>query len=184
MTRHSRWAGRAVPELEKAALCPVVTARRDLRRGVRDVPVPDAALARILATAHLAPGAGRSRPWDFLLVQDRWTRVAMHALAMRQREAFAASLHSARVKGFGDIEVEAILDAPLDVVVTSGPARGGRHMRGRRTEVQTAAFSTACAVENLWLAARAQSPGVGSVSFFDERERARTLALPSQEEIR
>ena len=105
-------------------------------------------------------------------------------ITIGQREAFAASLHSARVKGFGDIEVEAILDAPLDVVVTSGPARGGRHMRGRRTEVQTAAFSTACAVENLWLAARAQSPGVGSVSFFDERERARTLALPSQEEIR
>ena len=81
------------------------------------------------------------------------------------------------------MKVEAILETPLNIVVTSDATRGGRHVLGRQTQPEMAAFSTACAVQNLWLAARAEGLGVGWVSFFDERELAAELGLPPHEQI-
>lgn len=81
------------------------------------------------------------------------------------------------------LKVEAILDTPLNIVVTVDHTRGGRHTLGRHAQPQTAAYSAALAVENLWLAARAEGLGVGWVSFFSERELARELGLPPHLEI-
>jgi len=110
-------------------------------------------------------------------------RERVRALASRQREAFARSLPRSRALAFRDIKIEAILDTPVNIVVTSDPTRGGRHVLGRHTQPQVAEYSSVCAVENLWLAARAEGLGAGWVSFFDERELARTLELPSHVEI-
>ena len=76
-----------------------------------------------------------------------------------------------------DLKVEAILDTPVNIVVTCDPTRGGRHVLGRHAQPEVAAYSSVCAVQNLWLAARAEGLGVGWVSFFDERELAADLGL-------
>ncbi|GAA3111245.1 hypothetical protein GCM10020254_66730 [Streptomyces goshikiensis] len=102
----------------------------------------------------------------------------MHELAQRQREAYAKSLPKGRAKQFKELKIEAILDTPVNIVVTADPTRGGRHTLGRHTQPQMAPYSSALAVENLWLAARAEGLGVGWVSFFDEREMVRELGLP------
>ena len=156
----------------------VVAARRDVRNGFTRAPVDDAALTRVLAAAHAAGSVGHSQPWDFLIVRDARRRRQVQALAQRQRERFAASLPSARAESFRDLKTEAILDTPVNVVVTCDPTRGGRHVLGRYTQPQLAAYSTALAVQNLWLAARAEGLGVGWVSFFDEQELIRLLGLP------
>jgi len=161
----------------------LAAARRDIRNGFLPGPVSDDVLTRILAAAHQAPSVGLSQPWDFLIVRDRAVRERVHALASRQREAFARSLPRSRALAFRDIKIEAILDTPVNIVVTSDPTRGGRHVLGRHTQPQVAEYSSVCAVENLWLAARAEGLGAGWVSFFDERELARTLELPSHVEI-
>ncbi|HWL96087.1 MAG TPA: nicotinate-nucleotide--dimethylbenzimidazole phosphoribosyltransferase [Nocardioidaceae bacterium] len=156
----------------------LVDARRDIRRGFEPDPVPDATLHRILRAAHRGPSVGLSQPWDFLVVRDESTRRAVQSLAAQHRDRFAADLPGARQSSFDRLKVEAILDAPVNVVVTCDPTRGGRHVLGRASMPQTAAYSTACAVQNLWLAARAEGVGVGWVSFFDERELVHTLGLP------
>src|SRR5437660_1400136 len=102
----------------------------------------------------------------------------MHILAMEQREAYAKSLPNARAKQFRELKIEAILDTPVNIVVTADPTRGGRHTLGRHTQPQMAPYSSALAVENLWLAARAEGLGVGWVSFFDERQMVTELGLP------
>ena len=96
---------------------------------------------------------------------------------------FAAGLPGARARAFSELKVEAILDTPVNIVVTCDPTRGGRHVLGRHAQPQVAAYSTACAVQNLWLAARAEGLGVGWVSFFDERELAAALGLPAHLEV-
>ena len=161
----------------------VIAERRDVRNGFRPDPIPDDVLTRVLSAAHQAPSVGLSQPWDFLLLRDRAVRERVHALARRQQDAYAATLPGARARAFRDLKVEAILDTPLNVVVTCDPARGGRHVLGRHAQPEVAAYSAACAVQNLWLAARAEGIGVGWVSFFAQRDLAAALGLPGHLDV-
>ncbi|MFP8941551.1 nicotinate-nucleotide--dimethylbenzimidazole phosphoribosyltransferase [Streptomyces fenghuangensis] len=170
-------------EAERETLHRLMRERRDIRNGFRSDPIPDDVLLRVLEAAHTAPSVGHSQPWDFVLIRSEETRRTMHELAMRQRDAYARSLPRARAKQFKELKVEAILDTPVNIVVTADPTRGGRHTLGRHTQPKMAPYSSALAVENLWLAARAEGLGVGWVSFFDEREMVRVLGLPEHLEV-
>ncbi|MEU5301795.1 nicotinate-nucleotide--dimethylbenzimidazole phosphoribosyltransferase [Streptomyces noursei] len=168
---------------ERAAVHRVIRERRDIRNGFRSDPIPNEVLLRVLEAAHTAPSVGHSQPWDFVVIRSDETRGKMHELAMRQRDAYAKSLPKARAKQFRELKIEAILETPVNIVVTADATRGGRHTLGRHTQPQMAPYSSALAVENLWLAARAEGLGVGWVSFFDEREMVRELGLPDHLEI-
>ncbi|GAA2450915.1 nicotinate-nucleotide--dimethylbenzimidazole phosphoribosyltransferase [Streptomyces glaucus] len=170
-------------EAEREAVLKVMRERRDIRNGFRSDPIPHEVLLRVLEAAHTAPSVGHSQPWDFVVIRSAETRRTMHELAMRQREAYARSLPKGRAKQFKELKIEAILDTPVNIVVTADPTRGGRHTLGRHTQPQMAPYSAALAVENLWLAARAEGLGVGWVSFFDEREMVRALGLPEHLEV-
>ncbi|MGW7488770.1 nicotinate-nucleotide--dimethylbenzimidazole phosphoribosyltransferase [Streptomyces sp. NPDC054786] len=168
---------------ERAAVHRVMRERRDIRNGFRGDPIPNEVLLRVLEAAHTAPSVGHSQPWDFVVIRSDETREKMHQLATAQREAYAKSLPKARAKQFRELKIEAILETPVNIVVTADSTRGGRHTLGRHTQPQMAPYSSALAVENLWLAARAEGLGVGWVSFFDEREMVRELGLPEHLEV-
>ncbi|MFE0657186.1 nicotinate-nucleotide--dimethylbenzimidazole phosphoribosyltransferase [Streptomyces sp. NPDC058876] len=170
-------------DAEREAVLRVMRERRDIRKGFRTDPIPHEVLLRVLEAAHTAPSVGHSQPWDFVVIRSAETRRTMHELAQRQREAYAKSLPKGRAKQFKELKIEAILDTPVNIVVTADPTRGGRHTLGRHTQPQMAPYSSALAVENLWLAARAEGLGVGWVSFFDEREMVRELGLPEHLEV-
>ncbi|MBD0740739.1 nicotinate-nucleotide--dimethylbenzimidazole phosphoribosyltransferase [Streptomyces sp. CBMA152] len=170
-------------DAEREAVLRVMRERRDIRNGFRSDPIPHEVLLRVLEAAHTAPSVGHSQPWDFVVIRSAETRRTMHELAQRQRDAYAKSLPKGRAKQFKELKIEAILDTPVNIVVTADPTRGGRHTLGRYTQPQMAPYSSALAVENLWLAARAEGLGVGWVSFFDEREMVRTLGLPEHLEV-
>jgi nicotinate-nucleotide--dimethylbenzimidazole phosphoribosyltransferase len=161
----------------------VIAARRDVRNGFLPDPVGDDVLTRVLAAANQAPSVGLSTPWDFIVLRDRGARERVHALAAAQQQQFASSLPRARAQAFSKLKIEAILESPLNVVVTCDPTRGGRFVLGRHSQPQMAHYSTVCAVQNLWLAARSEGLGVGWVSFFDERELAAELGLPGHVEV-
>ncbi|MFD8704513.1 nicotinate-nucleotide--dimethylbenzimidazole phosphoribosyltransferase [Kitasatospora sp. NPDC059648] len=178
--------GPAAPGYDEAgrdAVHQVIRERRDIRNGFRPDPIPHEVLIRVLEAAHTAPSVGYSQPWDFVVIRSAKTRKRMHALAERQREAYADSLPKGRAKQFREIKIEAILETPVNIVVTADRTRGGRHTLGRHTQPQMAPYSAALAVENLWLAARAEGLGVGWVSFFDDEELVRELGLPEHLEV-
>ncbi|MFD5238585.1 nicotinate-nucleotide--dimethylbenzimidazole phosphoribosyltransferase [Streptomyces tendae] len=176
-------AAPAYDDAEREAVLKVMRERRDIRNGFRADPIPHEVLLRVLEAAHTAPSVGHSQPWDFVVIRSADTRRAMHELATRQRDAYAKSLPKGRAKQFKELKIEAILDTPVNIVVTADPTRGGRHTLGRHTQPQMAPYSSALAVENLWLAARAEGLGVGWVSFFDEREMVRALGLPEHLDV-
>ncbi|MEU4193827.1 5,6-dimethylbenzimidazole synthase [Kribbella sp. NPDC026611] len=161
----------------------VIAERRDVRRGFLDVPVPADLLTRVLEAAHRAPSVGLSQPWDFLVIRDHATRRKIHDLATAQRDAFAASLPDDRRAAFDGLKIEAILDTPVNIAVTCDPGRGGRHVLGRHADPRTTWFSAAIAIQNLWLAARAEGLGVGWVSFFEPSEVQAVLDLPPHIEL-
>ncbi|MBF9068620.1 nicotinate-nucleotide--dimethylbenzimidazole phosphoribosyltransferase [Streptacidiphilus fuscans] len=178
--------GEAAPaynEDMREAVHRVMRERRDIRNGFRTDPIPHEVLIRVLEAAHTAPSVGYSQPWDFVVIRSAKTRARMHELAERQRDVYADSLPKSRAKQFKELKIEAIRETPVNIVVTADRTRGGRHTLGRHTQPQMAPYSAALAVENLWLAARAEGLGVGWVSFFDEEELVRELGLPDHLEV-
>lgn len=171
------------PDEQRAAVYRVIEERRDVRRDFLPDPIPPDVLERVLAAAHRAPSVGFSQPWDFIVIADPDRRARIKALAERVREEFAAALPAARARAFDRLKTEAILQTPVNIVVTCDPTRGGRHTLGRHAQPQTAVYSSVLAVANLWLAARAEGLGVGWVSFFSERELAAELGLPPHLEV-
>ena len=171
------------PDAERAAVYRAIDERRDVRRDFVPDPIPSDVLERVLAAGHRAPSVGFSQPWDFIVITDPGRRARVKALAERSRDDFAGSLPAARARAFDRLKTEAIVQTPVNIVVTCDPTRGGRHTLGRHAQPQTAAYSSVLAVANLWLAARAEGLGVGWVSFFDERELAAELGLPPHLEV-
>jgi nicotinate-nucleotide--dimethylbenzimidazole phosphoribosyltransferase len=168
---------------QRAAVYRVIEERRDVRRDFLPDPIPPEVLERVLAAAHRAPSVGFSQPWDFIVIADPDRRARIKALAERARDDFAAALPAARARAFDRLKTEAILQTPVNIVVTCDPTRGGRHTLGRHVQPQTATYSSVLAVANLWLAARSEGLGVGWVSFFSERELAAELGLPPHLEV-
>lgn len=175
-----------VPPLSEAtreAVEEVIATRRDIRSDFTMDPIDDEVVTRILAAAHRAPSVGLSQPWDFLLLREEPLRRQVQALAAAQRDAYAASLPGGRARSFDGLKVEAIMSTPLNIVVTCDPTRGGPYTLGRHADPRMAPFSVATAVQNLWLAARAEGIGVGWVSFFDPDALRQTLSLPEHLDV-
>jgi nicotinate-nucleotide--dimethylbenzimidazole phosphoribosyltransferase len=168
---------------DRGAIYALIEARRDVRNRFLPDPLPDEVLGRVLGAAHRAPSVGFSQPWDFLVIRSPQTRAGLARLAGEARARYAADLPGARAKAFAPLRVEAIEAAPVGIVVTCDPTRGGRHTLGRHTQPSTAAASVATAIQNLWLAARAEGLGVGWVSFFAPGEPETTLGLPAHLEV-
>ncbi|MBR8744036.1 nicotinate-nucleotide--dimethylbenzimidazole phosphoribosyltransferase, partial [Nocardiopsis sp. MG754419] len=175
-----RHTGQDFDAAERAAVYRAIRERRDVRAGFRPDPVPADVLTRVLEAAHQAPSVGHTQPWDFLVIDDPELRGRVRDLAEQERDTHSGDRPGARAHAFSGLKVEAILDSPLNIAVTVDATRGG-YAPGRHA--RPASYSAALAVENLWLAARAEGLGVGWVGLTDERGVADVLALPSHLEV-
>lgn len=163
---------------EKRGLYRAIYERRDVRAQFRPDPIPRPVLARLLAAAHHAPSVGFMQPWDFILIDDPALREAVHQVFARENELAATNYQGEREALYRSLKLEGILESALNLCVTCDRRRGGPHVLGRNTALDTDLFSVCLAVQNLWLAARAEGIGVGWVSILDSEELADLLALP------
>lgn len=163
-------------ESDKAAIYRVIAARRDMRHFRQDPIAPDV-LQRLLAAAHQAPSVGLMQPWRFIRITDGTLRLKMHALVEEERIATAQAL-AEREDEFMRLKVEGILDCG-EVIVAALPDKREQHIFGRRTLPEMDLASLSCAIQNLWLAARAEGLGMGWVSLFDPVRLAALLAMPA-----
>ena len=138
--------------------------RRDIRQ-FRDDPVPSEGLARIIKAAHHGPPVGYMQPWDFILVSDVETRRQVKDLFDRERQAASNFFDDRRRAQYLSLKLEGIMEAPINLCITCDPTRG-EEVLGRNSIPETDIYSTCCAVQNLWLAARAEGLGVGWVSIL------------------
>jgi nicotinate-nucleotide--dimethylbenzimidazole phosphoribosyltransferase len=170
-------AGWAFPPGERDTLRRIMGARRDIRR-FRPDPVPDDVLGRILGAAHAAPSVGHSQPWRFLLVTDPETRARAAVLADQARLAQASGMEAEAARHLLDLDLEGIREAPLGVVVCCDRRAPPGGVLGRATFVDADMWSCACAIQNLWLAARAEGLGVGWVTLFQPDDLAGLIGAP------
>ena len=163
---------------ERAAVYRVIFERRDVRRNFLRTPITDAVLAKILTAAHHAGSVGFMQPWDFVVVRQQATKHAVKRLFQKTNGQAAMRYEGARASLYRSLKLEGIEESPINICVTCSRQRGGRHVLGRSTVRDTDVYSTCCAIQNLWLAARAEGIGVGWVSILDHGALKRVLGIP------
>ena len=165
-------------QTERDAVYRAIHERRDVRDEFLEEEIPRETLLRILEAAHHAPSVGLMQPWNFLLVREAATRA-------RIREAFEAAvareereMPAERRELYRSLKLQGIMKAPLNICVTCDRARRGSTGLGRTQQKDMDLLSTACAVQNLWLAARSEGVGVGWVSILGEEDLREILGIP------
>ncbi|NEK84689.1 5,6-dimethylbenzimidazole synthase [Blastococcus saxobsidens] len=159
------------------ALHTVIGARRDIRR-YRPDPVPPEVLRGVLEAGHRAPSVGHSQPWRFVVVTGQETRDRAAVLADRERLRQAEQLTPDRRARLLDLQLEGIREAPVGVVVACDRRTHATGVLGRATFPDADLWSCACAIQNMWLAARASGLGMGWVTLFQPADLAELLHLP------
>lgn len=161
---------------ERAAVYRAIAERRDMRHFCGGEVAPEL-LARLLQAAHAAPSVGLMQPWRFIRIADRDLRVQIGALVEAERVRTAEALGE-RGEEFMRLKVEGIGDCAELLVAALMDGREA-HVFGRRTLPEMDLASLACAIQNLWLAARAEGLGMGWVSLFDPQALAELLGMPA-----
>jgi len=169
---------KAFSELERAAVYRAIAERRDVRRGFLSRPLPDELLQRLLAAAHSAPSVGLMQPSRFIVIRDLAKRRAVHDIFKEANAKAAAIYEGAQGDQYAALKLEGILEAPQNICIVCDTQNERGHKLGRQTMPETAAYSTVCAVQNLWLAARAEEVGVGWVSILDPIRLRAILEIP------
>ncbi len=165
-------------QADREAIYRVIFERRDVRRNFLPTPIPDEVLARLLNAAHHAGSVGFMQPWDFVIVRARETKRAVKQLFDKTNEAAALRYDKPRAGLYRSLKLEGIEESSVNLCVTCSRQRGGPQVLGRSTVRDTDLYSTCCAIQNLWLAARAEGIGVGWVSILDHAALKKVLAIP------
>jgi 5,6-dimethylbenzimidazole synthase len=155
----------------------VIERRRDVR-AFRPDPIPSETLYRILGAAHHAPSVGLMQPWNFIVIQEADTKARIKEIFLEENEKAAAHYSGPRANLYRSLKLEGIQEAPVNLCVTADRTRAGPNVLGRNTILDTDLYSTCCAIENLWLAARVEGIGVGWVSILSHDGLRRVLAIP------
>lgn len=168
---------------EKAAVYRAIETRRDVRNEFLSDPLSDELINKLLSAAHAAPSVGFMQPWNFTLVSDADTKNAVWQAFSRANEEAALMFPDDKQSLYRSLKLEGIRKAPLSICVTCDPTRGGDVVLGRTHNPRMDVYSTVCAVQNLWLAARAEGVGVGWVSIFHDDDIRKILGIPEHIEI-
>ena len=165
---------------EKEGLYKAVFSRRDIRSHFVDKKITDEALAKILNAAHHAPSVGYSQPWDFILIKNKDTKLKVKNSFVQERQKSISLLDNdlERQDKYVKLKLEGILESDINICVTYDPERFGPFVLGRTSIPETGEYSVCCAIQNLWLAARAEGLGVGWVSILAIDDLRYILGIP------
>jgi 5,6-dimethylbenzimidazole synthase len=172
-----------ISEEERNAVYKTILSRRDVRSDFIDKSIPEDTLMRILTAAHHAPSVGFMQPWDFIVINDIETKQKIKHGFDQANEESKAMFSDDKQKEYQKFKLEGILEAPIGICVTCDRERNGPVILGKTIKAEMDLYSAVCAVQNLWLAARAENLGVGWVSIIEDDVLRSALDIPSKIEI-
>lgn len=162
-------------DAERKGVYRAIAERRDMRHFLSD-PIAPEILQRLLQAAHQAGSVGLMQPWRFVRITDKKLRTQIYQIVEQERKNTAQAL-AEREEEFMKLKVEGVMDC-AELLVVALPDKREQHIFGRRTLPEMDLASTACAIQNLWLAARAEGIGMGWVSLFEPEALAKLLRMP------
>lgn len=162
---------------EKEAVYKAIYGRRDVRTFLSK-EVSEEKINRILNAAHHGPSVGFMQPWNFILISSDSVKEKLAWAADKERRALAIHYEGQKEKKFLELKIQGLKEAPLTICVTCDPTRGGSHVLGRNSIPETDIMSTACAIQNMWLAAYTEGLAMGWVSFYKKNDVRDILNIP------
>jgi 5,6-dimethylbenzimidazole synthase len=168
---------------ERDAVYKAIFTRRDVRDQFLPKEIPDDVLQRILLAAHHAPSVGFMQPWNFILIRDQQNRNRIWQAFSKANDEAALMFTGEKKSKYQSLKLEGIRKAPINICITCDRSRGGKVILGRTHNQNMDVYSTVCAIQNLWLAARAEGIGVGWVSIFHDSDLKSLLDIPEDIEI-
>ena len=169
-----------LPSSEREGVYRAILTRRDTRGEFLPDPISDAVLSRMLIAAHHAPSVGFMQPWSFLVVRAPAVRQRVHAAFVKAHAEAALMFPEDKQDVYRSLKLEGIMEAPINICVTCDRDRAGPVVIGRTHIRSMDLYSSVCAVQNLWLAARAEGLGVGWVSIFENAAVQEALNIPKR----
>ena len=160
------------------AIYHAIFSRRDVRGQFLPTPVPDEVLSRILTAAHHAPSVGFMQPWNFLVVRSQGTKRRVQGAFAKAHAEAAGMFEGDKRSTYQKLKLEGIVESPVGICITCDRERTGPVVVGRTHMKTMDLYSSVCAVQNLWLAARAEGLGVGWVSIFHQADLQEALGIP------
>lgn len=179
-TAAARQSEMTLSDQDRRGLYRTILGRRDVRGQFLPDAIDDSVLARILVAAHHAPSVGFMQPWSFILIRSPDQRARVKAAFDRANTEAALMFDGERAEKYRALKLEGILEAPVNLCITCDRDRAGPVVLGRTHMAEMDLYSTVCAVENLWLAARAEGLGVGWVSIIEPAALRAILDLPER----
>ncbi len=167
-------------DAERDALYKAIFSRRDVRGQFTDTAIAEDVLSRILMAAHYAPSVGFMQPWSFILVRSGETKRKVHKLFEKAHAEAAGMFDGDARDTYRNLKLEGILESPINICVTCDRDRAGPVVIGRTHIKAMDIYSSVCAVQNLWLAARAEGLGLGWVSILDQKRLKQVLEIPKR----
>lgn len=167
-----------ITDKEREAFYKVLYNRRDTRGEFENTPIPEDILKRVLNAAHHAPSVGFMQPWDFIVVRDKKKKEKIKQAFEKSNTEATSMFEGEKQTLYKTLKLEGILEAPIGIVVTCDKSRSGPVVLGRTVNKEMDTYSTVCAVQNLWLAARSENLGVGWVSILDHTVLNKILNIP------
>jgi 5,6-dimethylbenzimidazole synthase len=163
---------------ERETIYRLIRSRRDVRQFAPD-PIPAETLLRLLEAAHYAPSVGFMQPWNFILITSARLREQIKGLFTEINEGEARKVSDdAKQQLYRSLKLEGLLESPMNIAVTCDRRRGNPFVLGRAPVPDTDVYSTCLAIQNMWLAARAEGIGIGWVSILDYSKVERLLGVP------
>ena len=159
------------------AIYHAIFSRRDVRGQFLPTPVPDEVLSRILTAAHYAPSVGFMQPWNFLVVRSPETKRRVHDAFAKAHAEAADMFEGDKRATYQKLKLEGIIESPIGICITCDRERTGPVVVGRTHMKTMDLYSSVCAVQNLWLAARAE--GLGAVCTYGTARRVMVVVRPA-----
>lgn len=156
----------------------VIFSRRDVRSQFLPDVVPDEVMSRLLYAAHHAPSVGYMQPWNFVVIKSNDVKQRMHAAFTEANEEAKQMFEGERRQLYSSLKLQGILESPVNICITCDRNRTGQTVLGRTHQSDMDLYSTVCAVQNFWLAARAENIGVGWVSIVKQERLREVLGIP------
>lgn len=178
----ARTMNHAFDDMDREAVYRAIFTRRDVRSHFTNEPVDDTVLARLINAAHHAPSVGYMQPWNFIVIRDHQRRAKVRDLFLAARMEEAEHIAEDKQALYRRLRLEGICESALNLCITCDRSRCADSPLGRWHNPDMDRFSTVCAVQNLWLAARAEGIGVGWVSILDKDALKTLLAIPDHVE--
>ena len=172
-----------ITQEERDAVYKTIYTRRDTRSEFLDEEIDDEVIKRLLDAAHHAPSVGFMQPWDFIVIKDKKIRQDIKDGFETANKEASLLFKGEKQKQYKKLKLEGITAAPIGICITCDRSRSGDVVLGRTTNKEMDLYSCVCAVQTLWLAARAENLGLGWVSIIHNETLKDILEIPSDIDV-